>query len=100
HARFSRDWSSDVCSSDLGAYHELGGVKPNPQPGDDSDGGIGGAVGTMFRDDGFAIDVDGGGSGGGGGSAFNDVSDPVEIPNHSKIGRASCREIRHVKGVQ
>lgn len=53
---------------------------PDPQAGDNSIGGAGGAAGLLNRDDGFVIDINGAGSGGGGGSAFDD---PGDVPNHS-----------------
>ncbi len=57
-----------------GSYRKpftVAGDKPNPTNGDDSTGGVGGAVGTIQRDDGFLINIDGAGSGGGGGSGFD-----------------------------
>jgi hypothetical protein len=57
-----------------------GADKPDPTDGDDSLGGVGGAVGNINRDDAFVIDIDGAGSGGGGGSAFDHAGD---VPSHS-----------------
>src|SRR5690606_40263115 len=85
HTRFSRDWSSDVCSSDLAAFEELASqefqkrnetqelyIPPGPRLGE-----------KVFE--------------------LNDISkhfgDKVlyehlsfNIPRGAKIGRASCRE--------
>lgn len=55
----------------------------NPQAGDNSIGGAGGAAGSINRDDAFVIDIDGAGGGGGGGSAYDD---PGDVPNHSSGG--------------
>src|SRR5690606_40723680 len=51
HTRFSRDWSSDVCSSDLGAVgaasaagHELSAVPPPVVSGGGESGGSWGCV--------------------------------------------------------
>src|SRR5690606_12767533 len=51
HTRFSRDWSSDVCSSDLAA--ELGGFAGDGQIGVDEDGGDAVGFGEAAGDDGF-----------------------------------------------
>lgn len=66
-----------------GAYIKpfaLGAFKPDPTSGDDSLGGAAGSAGSIFRDDGFILEINGAGSGGGGGSAFDD---PGDVPSHS-----------------
>src|SRR5690606_25356828 len=49
HTRFSRDWSSDVCSSDLDVLGEEHGVEPVP-------GGVGGGDGFGFGVEGLDDD--------------------------------------------
>src|SRR2546429_8317466 len=70
HTRCSRDWSSDVCSSDLGGRRESSRRSRGRGPG-----------GERKR---------GGGSGGLGGRS---------LPEGIEIGRASCRERGEISGV-
>src|SRR5215475_11422694 len=44
HTRFSRDWSSDVCSSDLGGLSAVGRMPPGSFGGTNFAAGMGGAL--------------------------------------------------------
>src|SRR5699024_11267513 len=89
HTRSKRDWSSDVCSSDL-IYtfdllgHRLGeGVDVGPADGL----GTGAAEVDQALVDPFAAGVLGGGGDGLG-------AHPAHTPLGGEIGRASCRDTR------
>src|SRR5690606_40900017 len=77
HTRFSRDWSSDVCSSDLPDLHQLGGdvehtVAHGPGRTHHRPAGEGGRPGATRPDQ-----VERG---------------DLRVAVHDEIGRASCRE--------
>src|SRR5438034_10950333 len=74
HTRSLCDWSSDVCSSDLGIGPEV------PGRGDVSTGGGGGGIAAPGVETGMAS---------GGPEPFGGVAGAT-VPD--KIGRASCRE--------
>src|SRR5256886_7735157 len=75
HTRFDCDWSSDVCSSDLGGSPvEPGGYR----------GVEGGEIDATVEARGLPVAVRHGGDGVG-----VDVAERVDAP--TKIGRASCR---------
>src|SRR5687768_18164436 len=85
HTRCSRDWSSDVCSSDLSAGR--GGARPGV-----GEGG-GGAASVGAADLCGADDLDRGGAGSGGGRGLGLVPQARHCRSGCiEIGRASCRE--------
>src|SRR5690606_40064575 len=75
HTRFSRDWSSDVCSSDL----EL------PDPGTDN------AVDACNTDNAFNLFNALGGTPDAGGVWTDEDGSGAPITGDIEIGRASCR---------
>src|SRR5690606_40686522 len=84
HTRFSRDWSSDVCSSDLALLQELGWALGEARSTDD--------IGTAWARvlDRHPADV-----------PFSLLYRKADAGFHlfaSKIGRASCRERVSVPG--
>src|SRR5690606_41177521 len=92
HTRFSRDWSSDVCSSDLVAAIV---------EGDSGDDGIldvwalgtDGTLQRVWRDaatETWRIEPMAPVAGGGAGFAAGQVA--LHVADLDKIGRASCRE--------
>src|SRR5690606_40202903 len=77
HTRFSRDWSSDVCSSDLRYLRPNGEtvwVRSVARP-------VRGRDGTVDRLEGIVIDI----------SGMRAMQRQLAA-SESKIGRASCRE--------
>src|SRR5690606_40845079 len=88
HTRFSRDWSSDVCSSDLvGVQVGLDNYELQDADvfvaGDKFDGFSGnGAVGGVYA--GYDIPL--------GDTLFAGVEVNASLSGAKKIGRASCRE--------
>src|SRR5690606_40940537 len=99
HTRFSRDWSSDVCSSDLPArsgFELVDQLEPSPGPLDLAAGARGEAlIGEALEGDGaLAVGV-------------RSVREPaVEhgaahvLDMVEQIGRASCRERAEGGGVE
>src|SRR6266511_5884992 len=83
HTRFSRDWSSDVCSSDLPTPTVTG---LNPAGGPEAGGNNVTITGTGFTG---ATSVVFGSSGATNVVVMNDTTITVDAP---EIGRASCRE--------
>src|SRR5699024_12005100 len=92
HTRSKRDWSSDVCSSDLSLFAH--GVS-------DGEAGLSPAeVEAELSDDGSASGEDGASDGSGasdGDSASDDDGDELaatgtDVTVPAEIGRASCRE--------
>src|SRR5690606_41201171 len=84
HTRFSRDWSSDVCSSDLALPAARGA-------GGDGFGRVVG-VGLVAAGLGGPGRLQRGGLGRGDGVAAGVLDGPDEGPLGGEIGRASCRE--------
>src|SRR5690606_40849682 len=93
HTRFSRDWSSDVCSSDLGQFllpdlpegpHWIGYLDPT------------GAHGSEFHPDSPNVPDATPVTVTGGATAVADGSLPAQVPVAGEIGRASCRARRQV----
>src|SRR5690606_39300083 len=85
HTRFSRDWSSDVCSSDLRPrwWSWAWAVADGTGSGDGADGadGAGGAGGA------------GGAAAGRRGRLARSSGVTVDHSPGAQIGRASCREV-------
>src|SRR5207302_6853166 len=80
HTRFSRDWSSDVCSTDLNAPprpHILGYREPILYPTQHGQSGQ-----AVYRDD----------SEGTAGRTSSARRTPAASRSRAQIGRASCRE--------
>src|SRR5690606_41153061 len=89
HTRFSRDWSSDVCSSDLGpsrlpcrgvSSREVQGVRMRPMKYNDASRGSGASTATSPERRSVSVLI----------------SDPLVVSHLLsqpwQIGRASCRE--------
>src|SRR5690606_39369846 len=74
HTRFSRDWSSDVCSSDLGILEHADAVQARQLAAHGFD---------VLRMAGGLDDREAGLGVGG---------DPLDLAGGGEIGRASCRE--------
>src|SRR5690606_40372522 len=80
HTRFSRDWSSDVCSSDLGLEGaDPGNVHLVPYMWHTTGIGYNPARVKAALGDGFVLD------------SWTQLFDP-EVAGKLKIGRATCRE--------
>src|SRR5690606_40352266 len=81
HTRFSRDWSSDVCSSDLAVI----GTEQGGDLGADAEG-VGPGVGGTVMETGTAAAL---------------VPSGIVVGDHEQgqIGRASCRERVEITGV-
>src|SRR5690606_40546323 len=86
HTRFSRDWSSDVCSSDL-----------RPVGGRDGGGGGGLRQAVALEDVDARARVEGAEAAAERGAPADGVADPAahgvaQLAVDQQIGRASCRE--------
>src|SRR5690606_39754517 len=88
HTRFSRDWSSDVCSSDLGDRHP---ACDHAERG----GGVGQATGMREVHDGLCEeDQCGGGEGEHGGEECERGGGEEEFSFHRAAFRRACRWMR------
>src|SRR5690606_40121217 len=93
HTRFSRDWSSDVCSSDLLRQYASGLATPYCGPADGSPAAEWFEPGTRSLAC-MALRPDGGRN------AFGILILGSEDAGRFKIGRASCRERESVCDVE
>src|SRR5690606_40761491 len=89
HTRFSRDWSSDVCSSDLHILNSLFSVGDVNKNKTLEDYGINRSGQKLLVWNGKSIQ----------GRAFSPKSSMIKIDifhYHLEIGRASCRQRVHI----
>src|SRR5690606_39440078 len=91
HTRFSRDWSSDVCSSDLGGQLAVDQTDEDERRTEDvkDDGGNRARRNTKLAAE---PETDGGDQENGNDILGEDVDDGFHAVLALEIGRASCRE--------
>src|SRR5207253_3326381 len=90
HTRWPRDWSSDVCSSDLRAHPPAGQLLLNDAPVDTEVEELGRQTGAVAK----LLPRSGGGVLG----LAQDAARHRARLDHRQIGRASCRERGWVAG--